>query len=341
MRRSADALARPAEPSAHAAVVRFVLAGLRRLGGDCGALTRRAGLPPASVLADNSARVPTVQLGRLWQLGIAETGDPCLGVRVASQWRFGRFHLTDYLFGTAPTLADAIAGLVRFSPLLNTAANDVGLTWQESGCATVTWQVCSGDPAVDAAASQFALGSVLFAARHVLGREIKPVHLGLSCAAPPCHRELADSFGPRGIDFGVACSTMTVSEADLALPLPNADARLAAILQEHAAEVIAALTAVPRCADQLRKVIAGHLADDGLSLPMAARQLALSPRTLQRRLESEGTCWRETVDAVRRDRAALLLAGGLSRRAVAARLGYHDARALRGALRRWDTGSGG
>jgi AraC-like DNA-binding protein len=339
MRRSADAPARPAEPSAHAAVVRFVLAGLRRLGGDCGALTRRAGLPPASVLADNSARVPTVQLGRLWQLGIAETGDPCLGVRLASQWRFGRFHLTDYLFGTAPTLADAIAGLVRFSPLLNTAANDVGLTWQESGRATVTWQVCSGDPAVDAAASQFALGSVLFAARHVLGREIKPVHLGLSCAAPPCHRELADSFGLRGIDFGVACSTMTVSEADL--PLPNADARLAAILQEHAAEVIAALTAVPPCADQLRKVIAAHLADDGLSLPMAARQLALSPRTLQRRLESEGTCWRETVDAVRRDRAALLLAGGLSRRAVAARLGYHDARALRGALRRWDTGSGG
>ncbi|MEU9444171.1 helix-turn-helix domain-containing protein [Streptomyces sp. NPDC048304] len=69
-----------------------------------------------------------------------------------------------------------------------------------------------------------------------------------------------------------------------------------------------------------------------------ARALALSPRSLQRRLAEEGTTWRDLVDRVRRNRAAALLAQGLSRKQVAARLGFGDTRALRGALRRWRTG---
>ena len=52
-------------------------------------------------------------------------------------------------------------------------------------------------------------------------------------------------------------------------------------------------------------------------------------------LYKEDTNWLELVDAVRRDRATVLLARGLSRTAVAARLGFSYAAALRGALRRW------
>jgi hypothetical protein len=41
------------------------------------------------------------------------------------------------------------------------------------------------------------------------------------------------------------------------------------------------------------------------------------------------------VDAARRERALRLLATGVSKPGVAARLGYSDARALRRAARRW------
>lgn len=62
----------------------------------------------------------------------------------------------------------------------------------------------------------------------------------------------------------------------------------------------------------------------------------MSPRSLQRRLEEEGTSWREEVDAVRREQAARLLREGASRAAMAAQLGYSDVRALRRAVRRWN-----
>ena len=176
--------------------------------------------------------------------------------------------------------------------------------------------------------------------RHAVGREIRPLHLGLVSAAPRRYRELAGRFGAHRIDFGAESATMTLAPADLPLPLLDADAPLAAVLQEYAAAMIATQADTAAWADQLRQVITAQLAGDGLSLPAAARQLAVSPRSLQRRLADEGTSWRELADEVRRDRAAVLLAHGRSRTAVAARLGFSDARALRGARRRWDAGPG-
>jgi len=82
-------------------------------------------------------------------------------------------------------------------------------------------------------------------------------------------------------------------------------------------------------------VLAGLLDDQDILLSAAARRLAVSPRTLQRLLEREGTNWRAEVDAARREQAARLLAEGVSKTGTAARLGYSDARALRRAVRRW------
>ena len=233
-------------------------------------------------------------------------------------------------------LAEAVTGFAQYSALLATptAAIEVGLAGGEDGGATFTYQIRSGDPDVDAVASQFALGVVLSLARHGSGREVRPLHLGLASGAPSRYRELAGRFGTRRIDFGAEYSTMTLAEADLALPLTGADAPLAAVLRQHAANVIAAQAtaaaraAGPGWADRLREVVAAQPSDDGLSLPTAARRLTLSPRSLRRRPEEEGTSWREVVDVIRRDHAGLLLARGLSRTAVAARLDFCDARAL-------------
>ena len=45
--------------------------------------------------------------------------------------------------------------MIRFSALLNTAPNAIRLTPDERGDATLTYQIRSGNPEVDAMASQF------------------------------------------------------------------------------------------------------------------------------------------------------------------------------------------
>lgn len=94
----------------------------------------------------------------------------------------------------------------------------------------------------------------------------------------------------------------------------------------------------PQWIDSFRQVLAECLDDRALLLSVAARRMSVSPRTLQRLLEREGTTWRAEVEAVRRAQATRLQRGGLSKSQVARRLGYSDARALRRAVKRWEEG---
>jgi len=126
---------------------------------------------------------------------------------------------------------------------------------------------------------------------------------------------------------------------DLELPLPGADPGLARLLLAHADSVLGAPPWTPDWRDLFREILSEHLADPDLSLPVVARRMALSPRTLLRRLEREGTSWRAEIDALRQEEAARLLGQRLSREAAAARLGYADTRALRRALHRWKLAS--
>ncbi|MGH3025323.1 MAG: hypothetical protein ACRDLR_02635, partial [Gaiellaceae bacterium] len=54
----------------------------------------------------------------------------------------------------------------------------------------------------------------------------------------------------------------------------------------------------------VRELLSGELDRPALSLQAAARALAVSVRTLQRRLADEGTSWRAEIDAARKERAA-------------------------------------
>ncbi|MEU8894755.1 helix-turn-helix domain-containing protein [Nocardia sp. NPDC048505] len=64
--------------------------------------------------------------------------------------------------------------------------------------------------------------------------------------------------------------------------------------------------------------------------------MAMSARTLRRRLGEHGTSWRNEVEAARLAKAtALLRDTGLPVSSVATRVGYSDARALRRAFPPW------
>jgi AraC-like DNA-binding protein len=73
-----------------------------------------------------------------------------------------------------------------------------------------------------------------------------------------------------------------------------------------------------------------------VSLHQIARQLAMSPRTLQRRLRDEGITHRQVIALVRRNLALELLSkGAVKLDDVADRLGFCNAGAFHRAFKRW------
>ena len=315
-----------------------------RLGADPEALSRQAGCGPCPppTLPGEGARESTDLLARLWRLGLAELDDPFLGLHVSEQWSRGSLQLHDYLFGTAATLGEGLALAVRYAHIASDSAgaNDVDLIEEQDGQATLRYQVRTPFPEVDAVASQFAFATLLRRARSDLGADLSPLRVGFA-SAPPCRsRELAEVFGTGRIDFRQDRTTMTFARADLERPLPGADPALARILRAHADSIAAAPPRAPQWRDGFRQILTDELADRDLSVQSVARRMTLSQRTLQRRLEEEGTSWREELDAVRREQAERMLQARSDRSVMADRLGYSDTRALRRALHRWSLPAG-
>lgn len=133
------------------------------------------------------------------------------------------------------------------------------------------------------------------------------------------------------VHHGSDLTRVVFPRAALELPLATADELVASYLE----------TELRRCMDRLKlaitwqidELIRQHLST-GIGMRDAAKRLGLSERTLRRRLDEEGTSFRERIDHVRRARALEMLAHQ-DTQAVAGQLGFVDTRSFQRAFRRW------
>jgi AraC-like DNA-binding protein len=87
---------------------------------------------------------------------------------------------------------------------------------------------------------------------------------------------------------------------------------------------------------QVEALVKQQLSSGRCTLPVIARQLSMSPRSLQRRLVNHGVAFREIVDALRRELAERLLCQSeLSLMQVCVALGYSEASTFNRACQRW------
>jgi AraC-like DNA-binding protein len=149
----------------------------------------------------------------------------------------------------------------------------------------------------------------------------------------------AELFGAP-VRFGAPPSAMWLTRERLRTPFASRDPVARRYLEAHAAQLLAALPAeappAPPVLAQIREAIVVELATSGAELPRVARRVAMSTRTVQRRLEELGTSYQELVDDVRGAMArALLRDRARSIVDVAFELGYADLRSFYRAFRRW------
>src|SRR5262249_39669466 len=120
-------------------------------------------------------------------------------------------------------------------------------------------------------------------------------------------------------------------ERPFAAPNPSTHA----YLERHAARLLEALDP-ERWSDRVRRTLAENLRRGTVQQAQVARRLAVSERTLQRRLGEEGLSFAGILDAVRRDLCLGYIAEpSLAVYEIAFLLGYSEPSALHRAFRRW------
>lgn len=135
--------------------------------------------------------------------------------------------------------------------------------------------------------------------------------------------------------FDGAAGRLTFPAAYLEAELPQANPAARALAESVCADLAGRRRDGSGLAQQVRILLAQRLASDP-SIGGIASALAVSERTLRRRLAADGTSFRRLLDEVRASVARQLLAtGSLGVGQVAHRLGYAEPAAFIHAHRRW------
>ena len=301
----------PAPSAIPPALLRFVAAR----GHDIEPLVARFGISPDPDEVD----VAPSAVGELIEAAAVLLAEPYLALRLPAELPFRRYSLGELAARAAPTLRDSLDSLApHVQPQMTCTL--VGSDWHQATPAHPR--------GVGRYLHEYALAYVLTHARAVSG----PVSVSRVWFAHPRPRVVAPLerwFGTDELEFGAVDSGFTLAGADR--PLATADPRLAATIAEL-------VPAAPR-SDDLASRVAGHVrarlpepttADDAASL------LHMSARTLQRRLEGEGTSFTGVVDATREALARDLLPdAALPLAEVAYRTGFADVATFSRAFKRW------
>jgi AraC-like DNA-binding protein len=309
-----------------APVVREFVAALGRLGYDTEALLQIAGVPPSD-LTDPDGQISCHATSAI--LGGAMKQQPLknLPIRLAAETPIGAFALLDYLVVTSETVAAGLKQLARYLRLVG-APYALELR-EEENPVQVVYQSSENNFGVD-----FGLAvTILHLREETEGRiQVESANFSHSLDDPA---EVEHLLGCR-IEAQSSWSGFRLHPEALQVQLRRRDLALRQVLEQHAAEIVARIPAVDPLVSEVRRAIAARIAKGDMQIQGVARMLAISIRSLQRRLSAAGLSYQELLDVTRRDAASEYLKNpALSVGEVGYLVGYSEPAAFHRAFKRW------
>ena len=318
-------------PSVQGRVLPHLIAWVESRGVNAAPIRRLFG---RTRLVDPDVRVPEDLTERAWRLAATLTRDEALGIHLAESLPRGALDLIEFALRSSPSLGKGLDRLARFGRLLSdrvaarTHRKEASLLFLVHDIATTP---------LHPARAEFALAVALKLARDGTGADITPVRVCFAHAAPDNIAEHRRFFHGH-LRFAAGSSSMSLSASDASRPMREADAALAGIIHRRLENALGDRdrSSAGATSTRVRRILVEHLGKSVLTLDAVATALAVSRRTLTRRLAEEGASFRRILDEVRTDFArALLQDRSLSIGDIAFFLQYSEPAAFHRSFRRW------
>ena len=286
-------------------------------------------------LASHATRVSLNQVLQCYRNALRLAKDPQFAYRAGLQ-----FHLSTYgMYGFAILSSTNFRQTVRFAVSHHQLATPVvEILFKETGDRAEWTFVPAARPDVDAAMYRFLIelsfGATTSLHRDVMGPSFAPRELRVTYGPADATRGCAEILGCPVL-FGQVDNKFIfdASWLDGAPKLGN-EATYALILS-LCNQLIEEFELRAGVVGRVREALLHNLGRP-MSLSAVARHLKMSTRTLRRRLQDEGTSFREVADELRTQMAIKYLRDtDLTVEEIAFSLGFSDAVSFRQAFRRW------
>ncbi len=320
------------EPPTPSPMPPAIVRHLRACGADLSSLLERFELPPD---IDTLETVPVTARGLadLMEAASLLLSEPYLALRLPAELEFPRYGLAELAARASPTVRDAFSRVAKYAQLI---CPHLEITFEEQdGEARIRNRTLGHPRGTGRHMHEYGLAKAMHTCRSESGRPVNALRVWFMHARPRDLAPLERFFGTEELSFGCADNGLALPAEWLDLPMRGGDPRMLATIEPMAE---AALRAQPTLNDFAARV-AGHLRSrlpEGASMEEVARALHMSERTLQRRLEQEGTRFSDVLDGVRESLARQWVSDrALTLADVTYRLGFSDLPTFSRAFKRW------
>lgn len=293
---------------------------------------RRAGLP-ADLFTRPDLMLPTEDYFRFWRSIEDETGDPAFALRLVEMLSAEVFDPPLFAALCSANMTQAVQRLAKYKQLMAPMRLEIEIA--RSGDLTVSPRWLYAESQVPASLQVGEIGFFLRLVRLATRQPVRPVRVELPTLPDPAHiRRHEDFFGVRlqQGDF----PAITFAAADARLPFLTVNEGMWRVFEPDLRRRLSELDATATTTDRVRALLLELIPSNAATIEAVADRLAMSKRTLQRRLESEGQNFRVLVNATRESLARHYLAKtAMSGGEIAFLLGFEDPNSFYRAFQDW------
>ena len=301
-------------------------------GGNADLIRGAFGLEHSN-LADPEGFIATETFALLLEETARATGDDYFGLHFGAGINPKIIGPVIYVVLNSPTIGAGIENVERYLKIHNEAAR--WFTHTEGERAYVGYELAELGIEKPRQYHEASLVVALNTLRMMAGSHWAPREVHFTHESPHQVSEHTRIFSAP-VRFGCATNAFVVERAFLERQVPAADPQLYKILRRYLNNILSELPREDSFLASIRKAIAETMRDGDPGLGRVAKQLAASPRTLQRRLKEYGLEFKKLADDTRRRYASnYLLDRKHTLTEVAFLLGYSDVSAFNRAFKRW------
>ena len=320
-------------PSATGAIARLASARLRELGKDVAVILAKAGARPEQV-NDDAVRLEVSKQIKILELAAQELQDGLLGFHLARNFDLREIGLIYYVIASSERLFDGLLNGKRYCTIANQGVRlDLKL---DGPTVAIALEYVDIDRKSDRHQIEFWLVMMMRICRQVTDTRLAPRHLRIRHWREETPAEFREFFGC-DVEFGADRDEIIFAASVASLPIVGHDNYLNDMLRQYAEAALAGHSqerATHRAA--VEQVLPQLLPHAAASVSNVAKRLAMSQRTLLRRLSDEGAGFSEILEETR---AALarryLVERDLQVTEIAWLLGYHELSSFTRAFKRW------
>ena len=304
---------------------------LNSLGVDIDAFLRSLGVSPEKVRSPD-ARL-SIETYLLIQDQAAEyVQDPNFGLHMGEFAEPGSWSILGYMMMNCQNLGQAFEKSARYSRIIGNLIE--AYPTMEGTHIKVVYSTPPHAPLMSRHCFESTFSSSVRMMRSLTGVPLSPLEVTFIYSQPESLAEYERVFCCP-VRFEQPHNSLSLDWSIIATPVLLANPGLLAYFEKYAQDFLAEMERKDEYTQAVTKIILAHLDDELLSIETVARQMALSVRTLQNRLDDEGVVFSDLLRDIRQRLAKKYLREDYSVEQITYLLGFSEPSVFRKAFKKW------